>query len=136
MSVPSPAMVCSTPTVYTTGMRLILMLHGTEEVRKGFQLIYGRGYLGNYLIGTHVMQGRLSRAAYMAFLQDTLLLLLDDVPLQTRRQIWLMYNGTPALNSVVVRDYLNYSFPDRCGWANFIATTITGFESCRFFPVG
>lgn len=59
------------------------------------------------------MHGRLTGAAYLEFLQDTLPLFLDDVPLRTQRQLWLMHDGAPAHTSLVVRDYLNHSFPGR-----------------------
>lgn len=71
------------------------------------------GIFGGHLIGPHVMHCRLTGRAYLGFLQDTLALLLDDVPLQTRRQLWLMHNGAPAHRSILVRDYLNQPFPGR-----------------------
>lgn len=70
------------------------------------------GIHGDHLIGPYIMLGRLTGPTYLAFLQDTPPLLFDDVPLQTRRQLWLMHDGAPT-HSVVVRDYLNHSFPDR-----------------------
>lgn len=49
-------------------------------------------------------------ATYLKILQDSLPLFFDDVPLQTRRQPWLMHDGAPAHSSLVERDYLNHTF--------------------------
>jgi len=47
------------------------------------------------------------------FLQDELPALLENVPLQTRRQMSYQHDGAPSHFSQVVRQYLNHKFPNR-----------------------
>jgi len=47
------------------------------------------------------------------FLQDELPAFLENVPLQTRRQMYYQHDGAPPHFSRVVRQYLNHKFPTR-----------------------
>lgn len=71
------------------------------------------GILGDYLLGPHVLHGRLSGERYLHFLQNILPCLLQDVPLATRRATWIMHDGAPAHNSHIVREYLDRTFHGR-----------------------
>ncbi|GFG32263.1 hypothetical protein Cfor_09898, partial [Coptotermes formosanus] len=50
---------------------------------------------------------------YVNFLQHELPALLEDVPLQTRRQAYYQHDGAHPHFSQVVRPYLNQQFPNR-----------------------
>lgn len=78
-----------------------------------FSLNVWCGIIGNYLIGPHVMPGRLTGALYCQFLIQHLPILLEDVPLAQRQRMWFMHDGAPAHTSLVVREYLNARFPNR-----------------------
>ena len=58
------------------------------------------GVIGDQLIGPYITPQRLTADIY--FLQDKVQTILENVPLQTRRQI-----------SQVIRQYLNHNFPNR-----------------------
>jgi len=46
-------------------------------------------------------------------LQDELPTLLENVPLQTRQQMYYQHDGAPPHFSQVIRQYLNHEFPNR-----------------------
>lgn len=71
------------------------------------------GIIGNYLIGPHVLPGRLTGALYCEFLEQHMPTLLEEVPLAQRRRMWFMHDGAPAHGSIVVREHLNAWFPNR-----------------------
>lgn len=71
------------------------------------------GIIGDYLIGPMFLPDRLNGQNYRNFLENDLPTLLDDVPLETRRDLWFMHDGAPAHFSHVARDYLNNTFPNR-----------------------
>lgn len=50
---------------------------------------------------------------YEHFLEEELPVLLEDVPLQLRRQAYFMHDGAPAHFGVNVRQYLNATYQDR-----------------------
>lgn len=50
---------------------------------------------------------------YSNFLQNDLPLLLEDVPLQQRRNIWYQQDGCPAHYSILARTVLNAMFNDK-----------------------
>lgn len=85
MSVASVALVCSTLRIYTGGMKSTLMVLGAEDISKGFSINIWCGVIGDHLLGPQVIHGILTVAKYLEFLQDTLSLFMDDVPLATRR---------------------------------------------------
>ena len=71
------------------------------------------GIFGNYLLGPHVLHGRLTGESYLHFLQNILPCLLEDVPLATRRAIWFMHDGAPPHNYHIAHDHLNRTFHGR-----------------------
>lgn len=73
------------------------------------------------LIGPFVLPNRLDQHAYLDFLQNTLPLLLEDVPLETRRRMQLQLDGAPAHFARIVRDYLNENYPRWIGRGGPIA---------------
>ncbi len=56
---------------------------------------------------------RLDGVTYLAFLQDALPDLLEDVPLATRQQMWFQHDGAPGHFALPVRTFLNEHFPQQ-----------------------
>ena len=54
------------------------------------------GILGDKVIGPYIIDGTLTGAKYRNFLTEELPLLLEDVPLETRSQMWYQHEGCPA----------------------------------------
>jgi len=71
------------------------------------------GVIGDQLISPHIFPQRLTGDIYANVLQDELSALLENVPLQTRRQIYYQHDGAPPYFSQVVRKYVNHKFPNR-----------------------
>jgi len=69
--------------------------------------------IGDQLIGLYIFPQRLTGDIYANVLQDELPALLENVPIQTRRQMCYQYDGEPPHFSHVVRQYLNHKFPNR-----------------------
>jgi hypothetical protein len=65
------------------------------------------GIIGNRLIGPHVLP------PYLNFLQNELSVLLDDVPLQVRRDMWYLHDGAPAHSARAVKNWLNANLENR-----------------------
>lgn len=71
------------------------------------------GILGNFVIGPYFFDGTLTGQNYLLFLQNNLPELLEDVPIQTREQMWLQHDGAPVHNTREVKNYLDNMFPNR-----------------------
>ena len=69
--------------------------------------------LRSLLIGPYIFPQRLTGDIYANILQDELPALLQNVPLQTRRQKYYQHDGAQPHFSQVVRQYLNHKFPNR-----------------------
>jgi hypothetical protein len=63
--------------------------------------------IGDQLIGPYIFPQRLTGGIYANVLHDKLPELLENVPLQTRRQMYYQHDGAPPHFSQVVRQYLN-----------------------------
>ncbi len=50
---------------------------------------------------------------YADFLNHELFLLLEDLPLEVRRDMWFQQDGHPAHTSLAAREILNRDFPNR-----------------------
>ncbi|GBP28874.1 hypothetical protein EVAR_24550_1 [Eumeta japonica] len=66
----------------------------------------------NCLIGRHFLSNNLNSENYENFLQEELYSLLEDIPLQTRRQMIYQHNGCPAHSLRSVRQWLDEPFPN------------------------
>lgn len=66
------------------------------------------------LIGPFELPRRVNAEGYLHFLQNDLDGLLDDMSLETRRDMWLQHDGAPTHYALVVRRYLNSQC--RNGW--------------------
>jgi len=71
------------------------------------------GVIGDQLIGLYIFPQRLTGDIYASFLQDELPALLENVLLQTRRQMYYQHDGALPHFSQVVRQYLNHKFPNQ-----------------------
>ncbi|XP_003748606.1 uncharacterized protein LOC100908051 [Galendromus occidentalis] len=71
------------------------------------------GLLGSRIVGPFLYNGTLSGADYQRFLQNELVDLLDDFPLQLRREMIFMQDGAPAHNARDTMNILRNMFPGR-----------------------
>lgn len=78
-----------------------------------FSLNVWIGIIGDHLIGPFFLPGRLNGNFYCNFLQNDLPLLLENIPLQLRQQMWYMHDGAPAHFSILAREHLNRAYPNR-----------------------
>jgi len=86
--------------------------HGTVEsnYQHRFSVNVWCGVTGDQLIGPYVFPQRLTGDIYANVLQDELPTLLQNVLLQTRRQMYHQHDGAQPHCSQVVRQYLNHKF--------------------------
>lgn len=89
--------------------------HGTTETnfQRRFSVNVWCGMIDDQLIGPFFFEERLTGELYANFLRNELLLLLDEVPLLTRQQMFLQHDGAPAHFSRHAREYLNVAYPNR-----------------------
>lgn len=71
------------------------------------------GIVGERLIGPIMLPPRLTGTVYLNFLRYTLPELLDELPLDIRRNLWFQHDGAPAHFSHVVREHLDDRFRGR-----------------------
>jgi hypothetical protein len=71
------------------------------------------GIIGNCVVGPYLLPDRLNSPAYCVFLQEVLPVLLEDVPLAVRRDMWFQHDRAPAHFSAQTQLHLNTEFPDR-----------------------
>jgi hypothetical protein len=78
-----------------------------------FSVSVWAGIVDYHLIGPYVIEDRISGAQYLNFLQETLPILTDDLPLNVRQDMWNQLDGALAHFTRPVRDWLNYNYPSR-----------------------
>jgi hypothetical protein len=71
------------------------------------------GIIENCVVGPYLLPHRLNVPAYCVFLQEVLPVLLEDVPLAVRRDLWFQHDGAPEHFSAQTQQHLNTQFPDR-----------------------
>ena len=71
------------------------------------------GIIGDRLLGPVVLPQRLNEGTYLAFLQNMLPPLLENVPLTIRQTMWLQHNGAPVHFRINIRRHLIIIFPRR-----------------------
>ena len=69
--------------------------------------------IDDQLIGLYIFAQHLTGDIYSNFLQDELPALLENVPLQTRWQMYYQHDGAPPHFSQDVRQSLNHKFPNQ-----------------------
>jgi hypothetical protein len=83
-------------------------------LQQRFSINVWAGIIGNRLIGPHVLPPHLNGEGYLNFLQNELSDLLDDVPLQVRRDMWYLHDGAPAHSaSRGVKNWLDANLENR-----------------------
>jgi len=90
------------------------------------------GVIGDQLIGPYIFPQRLTGNIYASVLQHGLPALLENVPLQKRRQMCYKHNGAPP-------HFIQYLSPKPMDWSwrcTELATTVTGCEPIRLPCVG
>lgn len=78
-----------------------------------FKVNLWAGMLGNHIIGPYILPQNLNADNYGVFLREVLPELLDDVPLQVRRDMWFHQDGAPAHTALRTRNLLNQMFPNK-----------------------
>lgn len=71
------------------------------------------GIVEGRLIGPVELPSRVSGDTYLTFLQNELDGILEDVNIQTLRDMWLQHDGAPPHFARQVRSHLNERFPNR-----------------------
>lgn len=78
-----------------------------------FSLNVWAAIIADHLIGPYFLPPRLNGLSYTQFLEEELGPLLEDVPLEVRRQMFFMHDGAPAHFSRIARTFLNAHYPNR-----------------------
>nr|CAH7752763.1 unnamed protein product [Callosobruchus chinensis] len=78
-----------------------------------FKVNMWTGILNGQIIGPFELPDALNGEVYLDFLQNHLPSLLEDVPLNIRREMWFQQDGCPAHYAHSVREYLDEEFPGR-----------------------
>lgn len=78
-----------------------------------FSLNVWVGVIGDYLIGPHFLPPRLNGEAYVQFLREVHPVLLEEVPLGVRRDMFFMHDGAPAHFSQVARQHLTETYANQ-----------------------
>lgn len=71
------------------------------------------GIMGDHIIGPYFIDGTLNGQKYADFLTNELPLLLEDVSLQDRLNMWFQHDGCPAHNANIARRLLDREYPGR-----------------------
>lgn len=71
------------------------------------------GIIGDRIIGPHFFDQALTGIRFLEFLINDFPILLEDVPLETRRTMFLQLDGCPAHYSINVRNHINGTFRER-----------------------
>lgn len=68
------------------------------------------GILGDHIIGPYFIDGKLNGKRYRKFIKNTLVDLLDEVPLESRVNMWFQQDGHPAHTAKATRRLLDKKF--------------------------
>lgn len=71
------------------------------------------GIIDDYVIGPYFFDEHLNGAIFLRFLKHDFWTLLENVPLDVRRKMWLQLDGAPPHFRLNVRNYLNRKFPNK-----------------------
>lgn len=83
------------------------------NVQYKFKINVWAGIIGNHLIGPHIFEDSLNGERYVSFLENELPLLLEDIPLNSRRCLVYQHDGAPPHVTLPVRQFLNRKFGHR-----------------------
>jgi len=107
--------------------------HGTVEsnYQHRFSVSVWCGVIGDQMIGPYIFPQRVTGDIYASVLQDELPALFENVPLQTRRQMYYQHNGPPPHFSKAVSES---QIPKSIDWSwrcTELVTTVTKSEPIR-----
>lgn len=89
-------------------------IHRESNFQARFSVNVWLGVLGDHVIGPYFFEGHLTGEMYVQFLREDLSDLLDDIPLNVRRDMeYFQHDGAPAHRDRRSRDYLNQIYPGR-----------------------
>ncbi|KAJ8914489.1 hypothetical protein NQ315_002761 [Exocentrus adspersus] len=71
------------------------------------------GIIGDKLIGPYFIEGTLNGQKYQEFLDQHLPILLEDLTLQERANMWFQHDGCPAHYAIISREVLDREYTDR-----------------------
>jgi hypothetical protein len=71
------------------------------------------GMINDMLIGPVIIDDRMKGDSYLHLLQNDVPVQLEDVPLDTRRHMYLQHDGAPVHSSKMVTKHLNNTYPNR-----------------------
>lgn len=74
------------------------------------------GIVGDHLLGSVSLPLHLNEAAYLEVFQNTLPLLMENIPLAMRRDMWFQHDGAPPHFSVAIRAHLNNTYGEQWIW--------------------
>jgi hypothetical protein len=97
------------------------------------------GIIGDDLLGSFRIQGRLTGASYLYLLQDKLPLLLENIDLRTLQQMWFLRDGAPPHFSADAQAFLNTNFLEwwiGCGGPQTWSPRSPDLNPTDFFPWG
>lgn len=81
--------------------------------QRRFSVNVWAGVIANTFLGPHYLPNNLNGHAYLSFLQNDLPVILEDMPLNIRRDMIYQNDGCPAHYARSVRDYFDNTFPNR-----------------------
>lgn len=84
-----------------------------RSFQREFSINVWCGLIGNQLIGPFILPPRLNAALFLEFLREELNVLLEDLPLQLRRDHWIQLDGAPPHFGRNVRNWLHENYPER-----------------------
>jgi hypothetical protein len=88
-------------------------MHRRKHFESRFSVDIWCGAIGSQVIGPFILEERLASDGYLRFLKVELSVLLEDVPLQIRRQLWLQQDGALRHFGRHVTAFLNQYFTNR-----------------------
>lgn len=84
-----------------------------HDFQQEFHVNIWSGLINNVVCGPHILPNRLNSLLFLNFLNDHFNVLLEEVPLNIRQEMWIQLDGAPAHYGRVVREWLNTNFPRR-----------------------
>lgn len=78
-----------------------------------FKVNVWAGIINDQVCGPHIFPERLNAVHFHQFLENDLINLLEDVPLETRLNHWIQLDGAPPHYGRIVQEWLNENYPER-----------------------
>lgn len=85
----------------------------SRSFQRQFAINVWAGIVGTHIIGPFRLPNRLTSVEYLNFLENDLPSLLEEVPLEIRRNMWYLHDGAPPHSTRQVTEFLNEYFLGR-----------------------